>query len=160
MEQDLAASLPELFIQNQLQPLCRKRRDRAGILLRVGNMTGGPSARLERVYQLLHDAADDLLFTGVKGHHRSDAARRQTSAQIAVLLDDQNARAAARRRDRRSAAGHASAADHNIKFPIIDCSRHKAPPSLASVVFSSITVRLNDFENNFHIFEKNTKFIA
>jgi len=104
MEQNLAASLPEFFIQNQLQSLRGKRRDRTGILLCVGDMAGRPSALHECVYQFLHNAADDLLLTGVKGHHRPDAARCQASTQVAVLFNDQNACSAARCRNGRGTA--------------------------------------------------------
>ena len=128
VEDHRAASLAQLFVQDQLQALGKEGCNSAGILLGIRHVPRAPAARFQRLDQLLHDPPDHLLPPRVKGHHRPNAASGQASAQIAVLLRHQHGGPVPRGRQRRRASGNAPPCHKNIKPFLVNRPRHSPQP--------------------------------
>ena len=77
----------QLLVQDQLETLRVEGGDGAGVLLecRAHGRWSTPR-RTSSLYQLLHNAPNDLLLPRVEGHHGAHAAAGQRAAQIAVPL--------------------------------------------------------------------------
>ncbi len=111
VQEQMHAGLAHHFEQQRLVRLRIERRDRGNVVGRIVDVTGRSARAHQALHDLLRDAADDAIRTGMKSHPRTDHRGGGRSAEEPVALDQHRARAVARRRDR-GGATRVSAADH------------------------------------------------
>ena len=114
VQQEIDAGLGHHLEEQRLVDFGIEGRDGRHVVGGIAHVAGRRAHLDEPLDDLLGDAADDALVAGVERHPRSDHRGGRGTAQKAVALDEQRARAVPRRRQRSRATGVAAADDQNV----------------------------------------------